>query len=251
MSHYFTPDDVLNLYTSKFFTEEHDINYILSKIKNKKFTSYNQIRQLLDYGADNFIGFTVLENTDIMAQAINNNDIEVVGIILNTENFDIDDFDINHQTPLEIAIFSNNVDIVKLLLENRSTLYDEKEWLMKFPSLIAALENPKIDIRIIELLLQYGADNDALYHDYTPMIMAVKKNNIDAVYLLLESGANVNFQNRSLTTALIKASQNGNTEIVKLLLEYNAYTYIKDIFGNNALNYAKLNKFTNIIKLLK
>ena len=260
MSRYFTIEDVLNLYASGFFTQENDINYILSKINNKEFITYTQIRQLLDYGANDFTGFTIYAEfhrrggyiyNDVMAQAIINDDIEVVQLLLNTNDFDINNFDINNQTALEVAILYNNAEIVELLLENGAMIYDELEWLMKFPSLISALENPDIDMRIVQLLLQYGADCDSVYDDYTPLIMAIENGNIDAVELLIESGANVNVQTqgrRSIqTTALIEASQNGNVEIVRLLLENGADPNIENRRGFNALHYADSD---DIIKLL-
>lgn len=261
MSRYFTIEDIINSFESGFFTEQDDINYILYKINNKEFTSYNQIRKLLDLGATNFTGFTIYAdynrrsgyiNCNVMAQTIMNDDIEVVQLLLNTENFDINSFDINNQTALEIAILYNNFEIVELLLQNGAEIYDEREWLMKFPSLISALENPDIDMRIVRILLQYGADTNAVCGDYTPLIMAIECSNIEAIILLIELGVDVNSQTRGgrdliETTALIEASKRDYIEIVEILLENGADPNIEDAFGHNALYYTESRDITELL----
>lgn len=68
---------------------------------------------------------------------------------------------------------------------------------------------------------------------------------------ILDSGTNINFQNRRGITALISAVKHNRTENVRLLLENNAKTNIRDKNGSTAMRIAKRRGYKNIIKALK
>ena len=84
---------------------------------------------------------------------------------------------------------------------------------------------------------------------------AVNDDNLPAVQMALERGANVNALNADGKTALITASENGQTEIVKLLLHVKADPNLaaavaEPTFGTTALILASQNNHANIVDVL-
>lgn len=80
---------------------------------------------------------------------------------------------------------------------------------------------------IVELLLQAGADPDssgisATHIKYSVLFKAIKNNNERIVKLLLQYGANPNFETDTEDTPLLEAISTGNPEIVRLLLQAGA-----------------------------
>lgn len=80
---------------------------------------------------------------------------------------------------------------------------------------------------------------------------AVNKKNADAVKVLLQHGADVNWEDGFNTTALMYAASSGNIEIVKLLLNKGADIKHKDKQGNDAISAAKQGKHSDIVILLQ
>src|SRR5665213_2123571 len=60
----------------------------------------------------------------------------------------------------------------------------------------------------------------------------------DAVKVLIDAKANVNFKNKAGATPLISAALQGETESIKLLLAAGADVKVADGTGNTALSYA-------------
>jgi ankyrin repeat protein len=58
------------------------------------------------------------------------------------------------------------------------------------------------------------------------------------VTYLLDQGANIDHQDISGLTALMRAAWNGQAETVQLLINRGAKVYLQDKYGNTALNYA-------------
>ncbi|MCK4650728.1 ankyrin repeat domain-containing protein [Candidatus Babeliales bacterium] len=127
----------------------------------------------------------------------------------------------NGFTPLGIAQYHNNQNIINILRENE------------------AVETPQGITKMDQILL----NNSFFGFGHTEII---KK-------LLQHPDINVNVQDNNFlnTNILIQASNNNNTEIVKLLLN-NPYINVntKDNYNNTALMYAVKNGFTKIVTLL-
>lgn len=83
------------------------------------------------------------------------------------------------------------------------------------------------------------------------LITAVNKKNVDAVKVLLQNGANINWEDGFNTTALMYAASSGNLQIVKLLLDNGADITHKDKQGNDAISAAKEGKHNDVVKLLE
>lgn len=70
----------------------------------------------------------------------------------------------------------------------------------------------------------------------SPLITAALFDKRDAVKLLLDAGADINFQNNDGSTALISAAFFGRPEIVQMLLAKGADKTIKNKYGTTALD---------------
>jgi len=75
----------------------------------------------------------------------------------------------------------------------------------------------------------------------TPLIHAVIDNNLEIIKILIESGVDVNFQDSLGYASLHYSAQNYLIDVAKVLLENKAVVDIKDIYGNTPLFKAVFN----------
>jgi ankyrin repeat protein len=131
---------------------------------------------------------------------------------------------------LEYAIYHSPMPFIRTLLEIGADPNPESQ--AGFPPLIAALScsssklgspaRPDV-LEILKLLLSFGADpNLRGVNDYTALHMAVSENNLAAVALLLEAGADPLLRTRidEYETPRELAEKAGLEEITALLLEF-------------------------------
>ena len=90
----------------------------------------------------------------------------------------------------------------------------------------------------IEILIEAGADLNALYYDENPVMTAIYYNNFKIVDLLLKKGVDVNFKNVDGRTAAIIAAKYNKLEALKLLKSYEADFTIRDKSKKSAIDYA-------------
>ena len=126
----------------------------------------------------------------------------------------LDSVNDNGSTPLILACYYNNVDVVK------------------------------------ELIIQ-GAELDSKIDMGTALMAAVVKGNKEIVLFLLENGSNPNLKDANESTALIYATLFKNKEIMTILVNYNADLSLKDSRNFTALDYAKQYNDEELIKILK
>ena len=72
---------------------------------------------------------------------------------------------------------------------------------------------------------------------------------VNIVKLLVERGAEVNYQNPDGTTAMMLAASNGQAAVVKLLIEKGANTSLIDKWGKNAYAHATTHEIRYIIRI--
>ena len=121
----------------------------------------------------------------------------------------------NLKLGLTTAATTGNYDLVNLLLENNAGIYKNN-----------ALHNAIYSNypKIVSLLLQHGADSNAVNKYYTTHLHLALKMHVsnDILSLLLKNGANPNIEDTSGTTPLHIAARNGNYDAVSLLLDHGA-----------------------------
>jgi ankyrin repeat protein len=113
------------------------------------------------------------------------------------------------------------------------------------PALWAAVASEHGVIEVARLLIEHGADVDQVdpTTNATPLILAASTNQSDMVELLLESGADINFQSSDGTTALHAAAFNpfggrSSPEAARVLIEHGAALNITDAQGRTPLDIA-------------
>ena len=107
------------------------------------------------------------------------------------------DIGANGDTPLLLAIKTQNLELVKLLVKNGADVNFEKP---NTPLKIAIKEN---NIDIVKFLLKKGAKLDLVYDSWvTPLFLAIDNNNIDIFNLLIQNGEKINKKNLKRTSPL-------------------------------------------------
>ena len=93
---------------------------------------------------------------------------------------------------------------------------------------------------MVRVLIAAGADVNIKSKTYgTPLLLAAREDDIDAVTALISAGAHVNEPNPEGETPLMKAAYEGNTENCRLLLSSGANIHTRDKSGRNALDHAR------------
>ncbi len=101
------------------------------------------------------------------------------------------------------------------------------------------------DLRIIQLLLQAGADVNALtdLRFNSALMRACRWNNLEVVRLLVKAGADVNYAaNRGYTALMSAAEFNPDAEVICYLVANGADVRERDMYRNTARIYLRRNK---------
>lgn len=145
--------------------------------------------------------------------------------------------DINTQgkegvTPLVFALAQKNLKGFTRLLHHGADpnlIYNGRD------SIMWDLVEEK-DIRYLERAIEYGGDVDALSGNRSVIFDAITLGRIEHVKILIDAGADVNFQNRvSGETPLHATGYSRKYEIAYMLLEAGADPRINDKNGQNGL----------------
>ncbi|EZH72864.1 hypothetical protein ATO12_22310 [Aquimarina atlantica] len=111
------------------------------------------------------------------------------------------------------------------------------------------------DILLVKHLLQIGADvNTTSELGFSALNMAVIKNNIKLIHVLLDAGADINFQNTVVfglgETPLISSIRENNATIVEFLLNHGADPNIPNHFYKTPLMIAAEENALEAAKIL-
>jgi uncharacterized protein len=184
--------------------------------------------------------------------------------VLLSKGFDVNQKDKYGKTPLFYAVQKKDLNMLKTLIASGANLHvrdrykktvfdynDEK----KNPSLHRYLtQENRVTKHAFHALALFGKTITTPYRLLDNLEEYLKKETINItlmdmvqipyslrqkmrVLTLLQSGANINFQDASGKTPLMKALECGNIKIASFLLEKNARVRIKDHNGTDALGY--------------
>jgi hypothetical protein len=218
---------------------------IFSAIANQ---NYEIVKILIEYGASIEVKEKIYEDTPLLASMKSKEIAELLinsGANIHAENKIKD-------TPIHIAVLLNNLSIVKKLAEKGANLNKMNK--QSNNPIIFAVGNGYIDI--VKYLLHYKIDlqvvdickatllDICIFHDRyeimklliqkdkslmdiknshydTPLAVAIQKNKIEYVELLLKSGANPSPDKSLEYSPIHLAFKNKNFKIVNLLIKYN------------------------------
>ena len=155
--------------------------------------------------------------------AMDAKNMNLIGLV--SQNlFDIDDYTSGPYTPLMYAIFSDNIDYVKLMVHlganvNR-TCFNGRSPLM------ASTKNSDICHFLVTLDVDLNhKDNDG----NTALHQAVMSTNIECILILINAGANFRIRNKDWLTPLMLASVKMKYLIAMNLCKYAAYSELDKI----------------------
>ena len=147
------------------------------------------------------------------------------------------DTDGNDMTPLMVACFCGNMDIIKYFMENGACLGTQNKYLMTSFLYACSCQTYEVGQYLCGHqgnTEQFGCfDRDG----NSPLILAATSGNLDLVNMLIPH-TDINKQNNDGTTALMASSKQGHAEVVKLLLTNMAKTDIMNKNNMTALTLA-------------
>jgi len=115
------------------------------------------------------------------------------------------------------------------------------------PLVLASYHN---NSEVVSFLLEKGANINVNSGFGTPLMAAVVKNHHDIVEQLLQSKADVNLSDESGTTALHYATMFKNTNTIQMLLDAGADIHSLDAQNYSPLDYAVMYNDSKLIALL-
>lgn len=160
------------------------------------------------------------------------------------------------RTALHLAVLNADEAMVKQLLQKGIHINSQDK--LGNTALMMALEtvwyekkNPQGKV-LAKLLIDAGAELDIKDKDEnTPLLLAVRHNDLEMVCYLVEKGASLDIHDESLKTAIYWAAEGGHEEIFHYLLEHQAILNGADLDKeNNLLMVACASGKTSIVRAL-
>ncbi|MGL4617395.1 MAG: ankyrin repeat domain-containing protein [Mycoplasmoidaceae bacterium] len=143
------------------------------------------------------------------------------------------------------ACHIGNVKLIKAVCDYENINYQNNEGYTLLA--VACMRN---DIFMIKSLLKFVPNPNIKTNDgFSPLMFSIKNNNLEAVKILVESGASVN-DRKGMANSLMFACSYGFVEICEYLIEQGSKINITDNEGNNLLMVASKEGQLKIVKML-
>ncbi|CAG2253583.1 unnamed protein product [Mytilus edulis] len=180
--------------------------------------------------------------------ACNNNMVEVVRVLLQSDNVEIDHCNKRGSSSLYIASQNGHVNVVKELLQHSADV--NKCINDGTPPLQIACYNNMIEV--VRVLLQCDdVDIDLCDDDgCSSLYQASQEGHVDVVKELLQHSADVNKCDNDGASPLYIASQNGHVDVVKELLQHSADVNKCRNDGTPPLQIACNNNMIEVVRVL-
>ncbi len=136
-------------------------------------------------------------------------------------------------TPLGIAAFRGNTEMVRALLDAGATFEIEV--------FHTAISESGDDTEIVQVFLDHGAEIDqqaGIGNGHTALMYAAEFGHIEVGKLLLENGADINAVDNYNDPALNVAAFHGHLEFAKMLVEMGAELDVRGFGNRTALGHA-------------
>lgn len=159
------------------------------------------------------------------------------------------------KTPLMNAVFSQNFELIKILLQSGAKVdqvdREGSSALIAMINMGAGVDADKQKPKIMELLLAAGSDIDLRNKDgNTALHMAVVGGRQSILDYLIQKNPDSSIQNKNKKTALDQAIINENWDAVKSLLTIEKDINVLDSYGSTKLHSAIINEKVELIKIL-
>ena len=217
--------------TALFHAIEKDEDIVVAEILDNKIG-----RRLVNDKAD--------EDMTPLHAVAKQGDIDILNLLLKTNNCDIFSQNDEEQTPLHVAALNGNASVARRLLEyagekSPDLLWDEDEY--SNHALHLACQEGQFEV--VEILIEYQASITAINSNkYTPLHIASANGHVQVAEYLIQEEARIDGDEKSkVSTPLLMACQAGHTLIVNLLLKHGADICKHEDgaeIGNNALDLA-------------
>uniref|UniRef100_A0A8C4D721 Transient receptor potential cation channel, subfamily A, member 1b n=1 Tax=Dicentrarchus labrax TaxID=13489 RepID=A0A8C4D721_DICLA len=188
-------------------------------------------RALLDLGANpNILNIALMSPLHLAVNHGHNNLVEVRKLKAPNKNLQGD----LGNTPVILACSLNNCEALNILLKHGAKLCQQNK-LGHFPIHAASFAGAK---KAMEVILKFGEDfghRSELHINYldksssSPLHLAVRGGNMEAISLCIATGAKVDQQQNDRSTPLHLACTQGATEVVKLMLS--SFDQVEDIIN--------------------
>ena len=217
--------------TALFHAIEKDEDVVVAEILSNQFG-----KRLVNEKAD--------EDMTPLHAVAKQGDVDILNLLLKTNNCDIFSQNDEEQTPLHVAALNGNASVTRRLLEyagdkTPDLLWDEDEY--SNHALHLACQEGQFDV--VEILIEYQASITAINaNKYTPLHLAAASGHVQVAEYLIQEEAPIDGEEKNkVSTPLLLACQAGHTLIVTLLLKNGADICKHEDgteLGNNALDLA-------------
>ena len=167
---------------------------------------------------------------------------------------DVNAWDEHHEIPLHAAVDKQHADTVLLLLERGADV----EFRSSNGQTPLYMASSRGHTTIVQSLISHSADLNAECDNnygpwhvvWTPLLVATRNGRLEAVRVLLESVADMNYQDNLGKSVMHLALRHPSTDLAKLLLSSGANPNALDRWGNTAMHDASSSGQIRFIKLL-
>jgi len=215
----------------------HENSLLYSAVKAGK---KNEVIRHLDNGVD--LNQQNEENKTALHCAAENKNIEMVKILIHAGAY-LDPHAYYGWTPLHWAVYVGSLDVVKLLIESGADIDRNNNY--EYNALGLAVYYDKV--KIAQTLACHGAKIAFGHRDGLHSALSFS-DKIEMLQLLIDLGANVNYQDSSKKTALHKAVEAHNFKKVEFLLQAGSLTDIQDKDGLIAVDFAKNDRMKKLLR---
>ncbi|MBN2160741.1 MAG: ankyrin repeat domain-containing protein [Spirochaetes bacterium] len=208
---------------------------------------YQRVLLLINQGVDvNYKKQFLSHDEYPLNGAIKSSSLEIVKLlIINGARIDTEN---ENRHCLSDAIYNGNIKIILYLISQGVYVNRSCDSQLLFTAVYSRLFNI---IRFVIEDLDVCIDSVDFDYGDTPIFKTISGELFQETSYLLQKGASVNIQNKEKQTPLHRAVFVGNIRIIELLLKNGADITIKDEKGMTPLDYAEKAKKVRVVQLLK
>lgn len=181
---------------------------------------------------------------DLMVAVRRDSDIAVKQLL--RQGVNVNARDQNGKTALTVAIHEKSDKVLPLLLNWKGTDINATNQADESPLMIAIISNQTELAR--QLIARGAVTNKA---GWSPLHYAATRANVEIMQLLLEKDAYIDAFAPDDTTPLMMAAQYGDERAVRFLLDQGADVWARNQRGMTAMDFARLGQLQPTIELIK